>query len=95
MSKAAVALWDFVPDDDSTISLKAGDKLKIADDSNPEWTLIDNLRTGENGFVPSNYIGPDTSSIADIVDDSRFVEDFSHAKGKEEGEAHDDDDEEG
>ena len=29
MSKTAVALWDFVPDDDSTVALQAGDKLKV------------------------------------------------------------------
>jgi hypothetical protein len=29
MSKTAVAFWDFVPDDDSTIALQTGDKLKV------------------------------------------------------------------
>jgi hypothetical protein len=31
--------------------------FQVVDNSNPEWTLVQNITSGKSGFVPSNYIG--------------------------------------
>ncbi|PVD35762.1 hypothetical protein C0Q70_02725 [Pomacea canaliculata] len=58
-----VALYDFEALTDDDLSFKKGDRLqvdKIAHES--DWWLAVHLDTGENGYVPSNYVCEDDNS---------------------------------
>ncbi|XP_041832576.1 tyrosine-protein kinase Blk [Melanotaenia boesemani] len=50
-----VAQHDFKATNDSDLSFKKGDKLKVLQERG-EWWLAVSLVTGKEGFIPSNYV---------------------------------------
>ncbi|XP_043962856.1 tyrosine-protein kinase Blk [Gambusia affinis] len=50
-----IALHDFKATNDSDLSFKKGDKLKVLQE-NGEWWLAKSLLTDQEGFIPSNYV---------------------------------------
>uniref|UniRef100_A0A3Q0R4E3 Tyrosine-protein kinase n=1 Tax=Amphilophus citrinellus TaxID=61819 RepID=A0A3Q0R4E3_AMPCI len=50
-----IAQHDFKPTNDSDLPFKKGDKLKVLQESG-EWWLAQSLTTGQEGFIPSNYV---------------------------------------
>uniref|UniRef100_A0A3Q0R1X6 Tyrosine-protein kinase n=1 Tax=Amphilophus citrinellus TaxID=61819 RepID=A0A3Q0R1X6_AMPCI len=65
-----IAQHDFKPTNDSDLPFKKGDKLKVLQDArrnktmrhvclvyrSGEWWLAQSLTTGQEGFIPSNYV---------------------------------------
>ncbi|KAL4623927.1 tyrosine-protein kinase Blk-like [Arapaima gigas] len=51
----AIAHFDFKSLNDHDLSFQKGDKLKILHE-NGDWLLAKSLVTGEEGYVPSNYV---------------------------------------
>lgn len=62
----AVALWAYVTPDARDLNLQPGDHISVTEFVNAEWWLGKNIRTGEEGVFPSNYIRRENypSSIA-------------------------------
>ncbi|KFY87016.1 hypothetical protein V500_07243 [Pseudogymnoascus sp. VKM F-4518 (FW-2643)] len=52
----AVALWAYVTPDARDLNLQPGDAISVTEFVNAEWWLGKNIRTGEEGVFPSNYI---------------------------------------
>ncbi|XP_020494544.2 tyrosine-protein kinase Blk [Labrus bergylta] len=50
-----VALHDFKGTNDSDLPFKKGDKLKVLQ-ANGEWWVAQSLTTGDEGFIPCNYV---------------------------------------
>ncbi|TMS12190.1 Tyrosine-protein kinase Blk, partial [Larimichthys crocea] len=50
-----VAQHDFKATNDSDLPFKKGDKLKVLQE-NGEWWVAKSLLTGQEGFIPSNYV---------------------------------------
>uniref|UniRef100_V9KMG1 Tyrosine-protein kinase n=1 Tax=Callorhinchus milii TaxID=7868 RepID=V9KMG1_CALMI len=57
---SVIALYDYEGIHDGDLSFKKGDKLKIIQESG-EWWNARNLGTGEEGFIPSNYVAKDNT----------------------------------
>ncbi|XP_049610993.1 tyrosine-protein kinase HCK [Syngnathus scovelli] len=55
----AIALYDYDAIHDGDLGFKKGDKLKILEESG-EWWRAMSISTGQEGFIPSNYVGKDT-----------------------------------
>ncbi|XP_037096111.1 tyrosine-protein kinase HCK [Syngnathus acus] len=54
-----IALYDYDAIHDGDLGFKKGDKLKILEESG-EWWRAMSISTGQEGFIPSNYVGKDT-----------------------------------
>lgn len=52
----AVALWAYVTPDARDLNMQPGDAISVTEFVNAEWWLGKNIRTGEEGVFPSNYI---------------------------------------
>ncbi|KFY06314.1 hypothetical protein V492_08078, partial [Pseudogymnoascus sp. VKM F-4246] len=52
----AVALWAYVTPDARDLNMQPGDAISVTEFVNAEWWLGKNVRTGEEGVFPSNYI---------------------------------------
>ncbi|KFZ12321.1 hypothetical protein V501_04289 [Pseudogymnoascus sp. VKM F-4519 (FW-2642)] len=52
----AVALWAYVTPDARDLNLQPGDGISVTEFVNAEWWMGKNIRTGEEGVFPSNYI---------------------------------------
>lgn len=50
------ALYDYEKQGSDDISLKKGDELKVTSQSDPNWWSGENLRSGEMGRFPANYV---------------------------------------
>ncbi|XP_068614557.1 tyrosine-protein kinase Blk-like [Brachionichthys hirsutus] len=51
-----VAQHDFKATNDSDLPFKKGDRLRVLQDRNGEWWVAQSLVTGEEGFIPCNYV---------------------------------------
>ena len=51
-----IAAYDFEPQDDTCIEMMEGDKLEILAPEDGGWIEVKNLRTGDSGYVPENYL---------------------------------------
>ena len=51
-----IAAYDFEPQDDTCIEMMEGDKLEILAEEDGGWIEVKNLRTGDSGYVPENYL---------------------------------------
>ncbi|XP_007250839.2 tyrosine-protein kinase HCK [Astyanax mexicanus] len=60
----AIALYDYEGLHDGDLGFKKGDKLKILQESG-EWWRAMSLSSGEEGFIPSNYVAKDTLQTED------------------------------
>ncbi|KAK6303944.1 tyrosine-protein kinase HCK [Coregonus clupeaformis] len=55
----AIALYDYEGINDGDLGFKKGDKLKILQESG-EWWRAQLISTGQEGFIPSNYVAIDS-----------------------------------
>ncbi|XP_061623925.1 tyrosine-protein kinase HCK isoform X3 [Phyllopteryx taeniolatus] len=55
----AIALYDYDAIHDGDLGFKKGDKLRILEESG-EWWRAKSISTGQEGFIPSNYVAKDT-----------------------------------
>ncbi|KAM9829571.1 tyrosine-protein kinase HCK isoform X2 [Syngnathus typhle] len=55
----AIALYDYDAIHDGDLGFKKGDKLNILEESGEWWRAV-LISTGQEGFIPSNYVGKDT-----------------------------------
>uniref|UniRef100_A0A674CKT1 Tyrosine-protein kinase n=1 Tax=Salmo trutta TaxID=8032 RepID=A0A674CKT1_SALTR len=55
----AIALYDYEGINEGDLGFKKGDKLKILQESG-EWWRAQSISTGQEGFIPSNYVAIDS-----------------------------------
>lgn len=61
-----VALYPYEAHADTDINLRKGDRMEVLDDdSNAEWWNVINLRNKKKGWIPKNYVAPETSLEAE------------------------------
>ncbi|XP_010771688.1 tyrosine-protein kinase HCK-like, partial [Notothenia coriiceps] len=60
----AMALYDYEAIHEADLGFKKGDKLKILAESG-EWWKAKLVSTGQEGFIPSNYVAKDTLEAED------------------------------
>ncbi|OCT81412.1 tyrosine-protein kinase Blk [Xenopus laevis] len=62
--KYVTAMYDFVPINTGDLQLRKGEKLQLLSTDNRDWWLAKSLTTGQEGYVPNNYVSPaDTESF--------------------------------
>lgn len=54
--KIFIALYDYDGRTPEDLSFRKGDELEIIDDKSGDWWLAKSKSTGEQGFIPSNYV---------------------------------------
>ncbi|XP_034433051.1 tyrosine-protein kinase Lck [Hippoglossus hippoglossus] len=54
------AIYSYEPNHDGDLGFEKGDKLKIINKDDPEWYLAESLTTGQQGFIPYNFIAMTT-----------------------------------
>ena len=50
------ALYDFQAEDDSELSMRKGDIVRITDTSDQNWWNAQNEKSGKTGVVPQSYL---------------------------------------
>ncbi|KAK2826288.1 hypothetical protein Q5P01_020502 [Channa striata] len=55
-----VAIYSYEPTHDGDLGFEKGDKLKIINKDDPEWYLAESLTTGQQGFIPYNFVAMTT-----------------------------------
>ncbi|KTG39660.1 hypothetical protein cypCar_00023145 [Cyprinus carpio] len=55
----AIALYDYEAMHEGDLGFKKGDRLRILQESG-EWWKAASISTGQEGFIPSNYVAKDT-----------------------------------
>ncbi|KAM6968769.1 tyrosine-protein kinase Lck [Tautogolabrus adspersus] len=55
-----VAIYCYEPKHDGDLGFEKGDKLKIISKEDPEWYLAESLTTGQQGYIPFNFVAMTT-----------------------------------
>ncbi|KAF3701417.1 Proto-oncogene tyrosine-protein kinase LCK [Channa argus] len=55
-----VAIYSYEPTHDGDLGFEKGDKLKILNKEDPEWYLAESLTTGQQGYIPYNFVAMTT-----------------------------------
>ncbi|KAF1375073.1 hypothetical protein PFLUV_G00235630 [Perca fluviatilis] len=55
-----VAIYSYEPNHDGDLGFEKGDKLKIISKDDPEWYLAESLTTGQQGYIPHNFVAMTT-----------------------------------
>ncbi|XP_037603241.1 tyrosine-protein kinase Lck [Sebastes umbrosus] len=55
-----VAIYSYEPNHDGDLGFEKGDKLKIINKEDPEWYLAESLTTGQQGYIPYNFVAMTT-----------------------------------
>ncbi|TDG98662.1 hypothetical protein EPR50_G00202520 [Perca flavescens] len=55
-----VAIYSYEPNHDGDLGFEKGDKLKIINKDDPEWYLAESLTTGQQGYIPHNFVAMTT-----------------------------------
>lgn len=50
------AAYDFHAEDDSELSMRKGDIVRVTETSDPNWWTAENEKTGKSGIVPCQYL---------------------------------------
>lgn len=56
LQRKAVAMYDFMPQEQGELLLKKGDEVSVEDEIDRHWWKGKNLRTQEIGLYPANYV---------------------------------------
>jgi hypothetical protein len=67
INRKAVALFDFVPENDNEVALKEGQLIWISYRHGQGWLVAEDPETGENGLVPEEYVEVWTEEDGDAV----------------------------
>nr|ACO13828.1 Tyrosine-protein kinase HCK [Esox lucius] len=62
----AIALYDYEGINEGDLGFKKGDKLKILQESG-EWWRAKHAVTGQEGYIPSNYVAIDSLETEEYV----------------------------
>ncbi|XP_075719663.1 tyrosine-protein kinase Blk [Rhinoderma darwinii] len=54
--KFVAALYDYTPINNGDLELQKGEKLELLSDSKGDWWLAKSERTGEEGYIPCNFV---------------------------------------
>ncbi|XP_075057314.1 tyrosine-protein kinase Blk [Mixophyes fleayi] len=57
-TRFVAALYDYTPVNNEDLRLHKGEKLELLSDSNKDWWLAKSELTGEEGYIPSNFVTP-------------------------------------
>lgn len=52
------AAYDFQAEDESELSMRKGDIVRVTDTSDANWWKAENEKTGQSGIVPCQYLTP-------------------------------------
>ncbi|KAK5857154.1 hypothetical protein PBY51_010417 [Eleginops maclovinus] len=55
-----LAIYSYEPTHDGDLGFQKGDKLKIINKEDPEWYLAESLTTGQQGYIPYNFVAMTT-----------------------------------
>ncbi|XP_071063298.1 tyrosine-protein kinase Lck [Pseudochaenichthys georgianus] len=55
-----LAIYSYEPNHDGDLGFQKGDKLKIINKEDPEWYLAESLTTGQQGYIPYNFVAMTT-----------------------------------
>nr|WIM36848.1 LCK proto-oncogene, Src family tyrosine kinase [Ogcocephalus cubifrons] len=55
-----VAIYSYEPNHDGDLGFEKGEKLKIINRDDPEWYLAESLITGQQGYIPHNFVAMTT-----------------------------------
>ncbi|XP_070697944.1 tyrosine-protein kinase Lck isoform X2 [Pempheris klunzingeri] len=55
-----VAIYSYEPNHDGDLGFEKGDKLKILNKDDAEWYLAESLTTGQQGYIPHNFVAMTT-----------------------------------
>uniref|UniRef100_A0A4W6DQR7 Tyrosine-protein kinase n=1 Tax=Lates calcarifer TaxID=8187 RepID=A0A4W6DQR7_LATCA len=55
-----LAIYSYEPNHDGDLGFEKGDKLKILNKDDPEWYLAESLTTGQQGYIPYNFVAMTT-----------------------------------
>ena len=47
---------DYVAEEETSITLKVGDKVEVIDDSDPDWAYVREVSTGKEGYFPLSFL---------------------------------------
>ena len=61
-----VAKWDYDSKQEGELSIKRNERLKLIDDSR-SWWKVEKITTGQDGYVPSNYVKRDKLGIVERI----------------------------
>ena len=50
------AAYDFQAEDESELSMRKGDIVRVTETSDPNWWSAENEKTGKSGIVPCQYL---------------------------------------
>lgn len=56
INRKAVALFDFIPENDNEVALREGQLIWISYRHGQGWLVAEDPETGENGLVPEEYV---------------------------------------
>lgn len=59
--RIVVAKYPYNAREAADVSFLKGDRMEILDDSEPDWWRVKHLRTGEEGFIPWNFVAEEKS----------------------------------
>lgn len=59
--RVVVAKYPYSARELADVSFVKGDRMEVLDDSEPDWWRVRHLRTGEEGFIPWNFVAPEKS----------------------------------
>ena len=54
--KIVTAAFDFEPQEEGEVAFKRGDKIKVIENTDPNWWKGKVLSTGNEGMFPVNYV---------------------------------------
>lgn len=55
-NQIVIALYNYRPSDEGDLSFRKGDRLQLLDDRDIDWWLAKHLASGQQGYVPKNYV---------------------------------------
>ena len=72
VNRKAIALFDFVPENDNEVALREGQLIWISYRHGQGWLVAEDPETGENGLVPEGYVeiwNEEEEEVEEEVDD--------------------------
>lgn len=74
----AIALFDFIPENDNEVGLKEGQIIWISYRHGQGWLVAEDSKTRETGLVPEEYVQLVNNDIEDYIEDEprRFLPDI-------------------
>ncbi|XP_061188644.1 tyrosine-protein kinase Tec-like [Saccostrea echinata] len=61
INKICVGIYDYSPSSDSDVTIVKGERFEVLDDSDENWWTVKNIKNGESGYAPKNYLEEDAA----------------------------------